>query len=1031
MKVAVLLAIVFFSVPGAAADGQRGILFITSVDPDQAGTSALIDEARSEIQDENRQVHFDIEYLDPYLFTKAGRMQAKAAAFMEIKYAHQSIDVIITIGPEALDFAEGYGRRLFPSAKIVCFCSWLPNSPGAPVLQPGVTGVRLEPNYSRTADLALLQNPGMRELVLVTGASWDDEMKAQIAEAELKASRRDLNVRTLKAASMQQITSELSNLNSDSVVLFLDITVDGTGQEYISDRILPELSRAANRPMYGSSRDQVGKGAVGGSVVDMKEAGRALGKVAERLVKGESSAKVPFVAAEFQHYVFDARQLNRWGIDPVPEGSTVLYQEFGLWDLYKWKLIGLLAAVIVEAVLIVLLFRMTVQRRRAEREQARLLTMEKLESSLAAALLQLPAGMESAAIDRGFKHFIEFFGIDCISLFELNQKTLQFQMMHYRSAPNTSLRMSRLRPEEFRWTTDRLLRGEAVIIRTRADVPQEAAEVVSALAHSGIHSFAGVPLKSATRVFGALFFSSSKPLGWDAQLLEEMCTIANIIGTGLERARALRDLARSEQLNSAILASLPSLVAVLDLKGNIVSLNSPEEDLSADVSLGELPLRTGLNYLQICRRAAENGSSDAREVLTGLELVRSAQRNRFEMEYLSPNGGLERWFYMSAVPLVGASGGIVISHVDITERKLADLEVRESERRFRLMADSAPMMIWMSGPDMLHSNFNKSWLDFTGRAVEEELGDGWMGGIHPEDLSRYLSAYYGAADARRPFCVEYRLRRADGEYRWLVDRGVPRFKDDGVFAGFIGCCIDVTEQKETERARAEIGGRLIQAQEEERARIARELHDDINQKLGLLAIDIQQLQQRTAGLAPDAQRSISGLFDRANKISSDVQRLSHRLHSSRLDYLGLPAALRRLCEEFKAQHQITIQCLIQDVPTTVPRETNLCLFRIAQECLNNTAKHSGAAGVTVELQCEGGFIRLDVTDDGKGFESKPAEDREPGLGMISMRERLRLVQGDLAIESQPGKGTHISAVVPLKVPASAREREEQEFRTAV
>ncbi|HYX53524.1 MAG TPA: PAS domain S-box protein, partial [Candidatus Limnocylindrales bacterium] len=391
----------------------------------------------------------------------------------------------------------------------------------------------------------------------------------------------------------------------------------------------------------------------------------------------------------------------------------------------------------------------------------------------------------------------------------------------------------------------------------------------------------------------------------------------------------------------------------------------------------------------------------------------------------------ERWFQMSVVRLVGCKRSVVVSHVDITERKLAELEVRESERRFRLMADSAPIMIWMSGTDRLRSNFNKCWLDFTGSTPEKEAGDGWLRALHTDDLPNYLAAYHGAVNARRPFCVEYRLRRFDGEYRVLADRAVPRFRDDGSFTGYIGCCIDLTEQKETERMRAEIGGRLIQAQEEERRRIARELHDDINQKLGLLAIDLQQLQQRATELTADSQQTLTALFERTNKISSDIQHLSHQLHSSRLDYLGLSAALRRLCEEFRAQHSIQMKTNIADMPRSVSRDANLCLFRIAQECLNNTAKHSGATQVTVELSNAEGRMTLSVSDDGKGFEAGRKEDgREPGLGLISMRERLRLVKGELSIESQPGKGTHITAAVPSQEPVKAVIYEEEEAARA-
>jgi PAS domain S-box-containing protein len=169
---------------------------------------------------------------------------------------------------------------------------------------------------------------------------------------------------------------------------------------------------------------------------------------------------------------------------------------------------------------------------------------------------------------------------------------------------------------------------------------------------------------------------------------------------------------------------------------------------------------------------------------------------------------------VNAAPLHDCDGaplGVVASFYDVTGQREAQNALIESEIRFRTLADTAPVLIWMAGTDALCNFFNRAWLDFTGRTMEQEMGNGWAEGVHPDDYQRCLDIYLSNFQARRPFSMEYRLRRADGEYRWLLDNGVPRFDADGGFAGFIGSCIDINERRENEeglRFLAEAGGVL-------------------------------------------------------------------------------------------------------------------------------------------------------------------------------------------------------------------------------
>jgi PAS domain S-box-containing protein len=352
--------------------------------------------------------------------------------------------------------------------------------------------------------------------------------------------------------------------------------------------------------------------------------------------------------------------------------------------------------------------------------------------------------------------------------------------------------------------------------------------------------------------------------------------------------------------------------------------------------------------------------------------------------------------------------------LDITARKRANQNLIESEERFRLVANTAPVLIWMSGTDKRCTFFNKCWLDFTGRTVEQEMGEGWAQGVHPADLERCLRIYSGAFDARVDFEMEYRLRRHDGKYRWIVDYGVPRIESDGTFCGYIGSCVDITDRKLNAQSLEELSGRLIAAQEQERSRIARELHDDFSQRLALLGIGLSRLWKKRPESEEEERVVVRELWTRNQEISSDVHRLSHQLHSSKLEHVGLGPALLGLCEEISEKYGIQVEFTDRGVASEIAKDVALCLFRVTQEALNNVVKHSRANHARVELCKARHEIRLQIVDAGAGFDVAVSH-ADAGIGLIGMRERLRLVGGRMSVQSAPMRGTAILAEVPVAV----------------
>jgi PAS domain S-box-containing protein len=345
------------------------------------------------------------------------------------------------------------------------------------------------------------------------------------------------------------------------------------------------------------------------------------------------------------------------------------------------------------------------------------------------------------------------------------------------------------------------------------------------------------------------------------------------------------------------------------------------------------------------------------------------------------------------------------------ELKRSESVLRESEQRFRLVADTAPVLIWMSGPDKKCTFLNEGWLHFTGQSISSQLGDGWAEGVHPEDLRKCLDTYTEAFDRREEFRMEYRLRRHDGEYRWILDIGVPRFGQERIFVGYIGTCLDITDRKLAETALASVSRRMMEAQEQERTRIARELHDDIGQRLALLAINLAQLHQEPTNM-PGTRSWVGELRSQITEIAGDVQGLSHRLHSSKLEYLGLAAAMRSFCKEFGEQQKVDIHFETHGLPNSLSPELSLCFFRVLQEALHNSVKYSGVRNFEVLSWATPNEVHLTVSDFGSGFDIEAAKAGR-GLGLISMEERLKILNGTLSIKSQLKRGTTIHALAPL------------------
>ncbi len=351
--------------------------------------------------------------------------------------------------------------------------------------------------------------------------------------------------------------------------------------------------------------------------------------------------------------------------------------------------------------------------------------------------------------------------------------------------------------------------------------------------------------------------------------------------------------------------------------------------------------------------------------------------------------------------------------LEVAERQRAEEALRRNEAEFRIIFENAAIGMALLDDSGHPVRSNRALQSMLGYSDEELHAIKLADVTHPDDDAADLSFYREMVDGKRDqYQLKKRYVRKDRKRCWARLSVTALRNRNGRLQYCVAMVEDITQQELAEHSLRQLTGRLIKAQEEERSRIARELHDDLNQRLGLLAIELGQLHNRLLESDPEVTQRIDRVWQETNDLSEDVHRLSHNLHSSLLENLGLVPALRNLCTEFREQHGIGVEFGERDVPSDLSSEIALCLFRIAQECLSNIAKHSRARLARVCLDGTDAGIRLLVEDDGVGFDLD-ARQGKPGLGIVSIRERLRLVKGSISIRSSPATGTRIEVCVPL------------------
>jgi PAS domain S-box-containing protein len=457
------------------------------------------------------------------------------------------------------------------------------------------------------------------------------------------------------------------------------------------------------------------------------------------------------------------------------------------------------------------------------------------------------------------------------------------------------------------------------------------------------------------------------------------------------------------------------------------SLGIAVEDLDGKVLRANPALCSMLGYREdelcgmYCSQFAND--EDSKNDWAHFQQLRAGAIDQYSLEkrYVRKDG-TQLWgrLHVSLLKDSAATSDLVFAFVeDITERKRAEEALSDSEERFRFAAQAAKMYAYEWDAQTDEVVRSEEYVNVLGCGICETklTRQQLLATVHPDDRAQVV----GSVEQRTPeyptVQISYRVLAPDGSVIWLEKSARAFFDKQGKLQRMVGMVANVTERKAVEAAFTAVSRRLIEAQEQERTRIGRELHDDIGQRMALLAVELQQLHEDPL-TSSEVRTKVAKLHENTTEIAEDIQTLSHELHAAKLQYLGITMAMRSFCLEFGKHQKVEIDFDANDLPGALPPDASLCLFRVLQEALHNSAKHSGVQRVVVRLWGTSGEIHLTVSDSGVGFD-RHSVSQSRGLGLISMEERVKLLQGTLSIESEPKRGAIIHACVPLSFAGDA------------
>jgi len=694
--------------------------------------------------------------------------------FLRQKYAGHNLDIIFVRSPPGIRFLLKHEAELFTGVPKIFITNDRRELAGLN-LGDNFTGVFGNMGFAPTLDLILAQRPATKRLAVITGSSVQDEAYLEQVRRDFAAYGSKIEITYLSAMTMPDLQRQTSMLQPDSVCLFISYGRDPAGNGYSLPEAISLVTPTASVPIYALADSAIGSGAVGGEMLSFQLMGERAGQMGLRILSGQKPTEIsPQIVDSVP--IFDWRQLRRWEIDEnvLPQGSIVRFREPSAWELYRWWIVGFAAFSVFQTSLIGWLLVLRARRREAVMQSLKFAALAEAEHQrLDAVVSNVPGVVWESRLEPGNDTRTTRF------VSEYAEKMLGYPLEEWTSTPGF---LQTIVLEEDR----------EMVARRMQDIFDSSRE--------GIVQFRWKAKD------GSVFWAEAHLVA----ICDENDNPVGLRGVTMdvtESKRAEESLAESEERYRNVVETQTELICRY-LPDTTLTFVNDAYCRYFDKSREEL---IGTRFVDLIpphdREAALSQISS---------LIESEESITYEHEVVLPDGtrGWQQWTDRSVATLNGDTQELQGIGRDITAMRLAEEALRVSENRFRIMADSAPVLIWMCGPDKRCTYVNQGWLNFTGRSIDRELGSGWMEGIHRDDVDQTGEIFDSAFDRQEPFRLEYRLRRADGEFRWLYDSGSPRFSSEGEFLGFIGSCVDITDRKLAEAAAARSHEEVVRLQKQ-------------------------------------------------------------------------------------------------------------------------------------------------------------------------------------------------------------------------